>query len=205
MKATLVQVKLDQDVDDVTVRDSDYAKTNHCIKQSRRYFLNEKLPTYFDFPCFFTLARLVCFASVFGALGATDESKFEYLPVAFFVACLLFFFIYCQHELVNRKSLPFLLKQPVIDSQRNVNSFYEVTVTELRGIALQNYQAGVGFVQLSQGSIEFQAFNKKAVRCMSKAKRRSRLLLCLFFISSLYNCYLMAAFTLGAGVFFQNI
>ena len=126
--------------------------------------------------------------SLFGFLAVAGGSRYLYLPVAFFVACLLgfSFLIYCQREWVNRKSRPFVL-QPVLDSQRTENSLYVVTVTELVGIALQNYQAGVGIVQLSQGKIELQAFSKKAIWYMSNAECRSRLMLGFFFIGPVFT------------------
>lgn len=186
----------------VSIRDSSHAFTNHYIKQSRTYFPNEKLSIYIDCPFFYTFARLLWFGSLFGILVAAGKSEYLYLPVAFFVSCLLFFLIYCQHEWVNQKSLPVVFKQPVIENQRSENDFYQITITELGGIALQNYEAGVGFVQLSQGKIEFQAFNKRAIRNMSNSKRRSRLMLCLFFLASLYNGYFMVAYTLGVGTLF---
>lgn len=36
----------------VTIRDEAHAKANHFIKQSRQYFLHEKLPIYIDCPYF---------------------------------------------------------------------------------------------------------------------------------------------------------
>lgn len=181
-----------------------HALTNHYIKESRPFFPNEKLPGYIDVPFFYGLARLVWFASLFGFLAATGmKSKypfFLYFPLGFFIACLLFFFIYCQHEWVHKKSFPVVLKQPIIDSQKTENDFYEVTLTELDGMALQNYESGVGFVQLTQGKIQFQAFNRNAIRNMLNSKRRSRWMLFLFFASSLYNCYVMVSYTFGAGL-----
>ncbi|KAJ7385666.1 hypothetical protein OS493_013692 [Desmophyllum pertusum] len=176
----------------VTLRDEMHARANHYIKESRPYFPNEKLRTYIDCPYFLRLARILFCASFFGALVASGGSKI--IPVFFLVACLLFFFIYCQHERVNQKSLPVVYKQPVLTSQRSLNAFYEVTVTELDGVALQNYQAGVGFVQLSHGKIEFQAFNRDAMKSMSDSKCHSRLMLVLFVMASAYNCYFIATY-----------
>ena len=193
------QIQVESTGFSVNTRDSSHASTNHYIKESRPFFPNEKLPIYIDFPYFYCFSRLLCFASLLGAMAAGGGSKYLYLPVGFFAACLLFFFIYCQHEWVNQKSLPFVLKQPVIENQRSQNCFYEVTVTELDGIALHNYEAGVGFVQLSQGTIKFQAFNRIAIRKVSNSKRRSRWMLCLLVAASLYNCYFMVSYTLGAG------
>ena len=174
------------------IRDEVHAHANHYIKQSKPYFPNDKLLTYIDCPYFLRVARWLCFASLFGALVAAGASKF--IPVSFLVACLLFFLFYCQHEWVNQKTLPVVHKQPFLRDQRGNNKFYELTITELTGIALQNYQAGIGFVELSQGKIEFQAFNNTAKKHMSDAKCQSRLMLLLFLAAFIYNCYFVAAY-----------
>ena len=176
----------------VTVRDTSHARANHCIKESRPYFPKEKLRTYIDCPNFLNFARWLFVTSLLGALVAVGLPKA--IPISFLVVCLLLFIIYCQHENVNLKSLPFVLNQPVLDSQRTLNAFYEVTVTELNGVALQNYQAGVGFIALSQGKIKFQAFNRKAIGSMSDARRQSRLMLVLFLVGAIYNSYFIAAY-----------
>jgi len=190
------QVKI-EDVggETVTVRDEMHAKANHYIKQSRPYFPNEKLPTYIDCRYFLRTARILCGASLFGALVTSGGSKG--IPVFFFTACLLFFIFYCQHQWVNQKSLPVVFKQPVLSHQEHNNSFYEVTVTELDGIALQNYQAGIGFIELSRGKIRFQAFSPKAMKFMSDAKCHSRLMLLLFAMASAYNGYFVMAYSIG--------
>ena len=178
------RIKVEEVGVDAEVRDEVHAHANHYIKTSRPYFPNERLPKYIDCIDFLKIARLVCFASlictmVFRISGGGSKA----IPIGVFVACLLFFFIYCQHERVNQKSLFVVLKQPVFDSQIPLNEFYEVTVTELDGIALQNYQAGFGFIQLTQGKIKIQAFNRKAIKQMSNAKCQSRLMLVLFLVS----------------------
>ena len=174
------------------VRDEIHARTNHYIKQSIPYFPNDKLHTYIDCPYFLKIARVLCVASLFGALVTSGGSKI--IPVFFLVACLLFFLVYCQHEWVNVKTLPVVHKQLVLESQQDLNNFYEVTVTELNGVALQNYRAGVGFIQLAQGMIKFQAFNRKAMKEMSAAKCQSRLMIFLFMMASAYNCYFVVSY-----------
>ena len=176
----------------IEVRDEIHAYTNHYIKQSKPYFPKDKLLTYIDCPYFLRVARCLCFASLFGALVAAGASKA--IPVFFLVACLLFFLFYCQHEWVNQKTLPVVHKQCFRPRQKLLNKFYELTITELEGIALQNYQAGIGFVELSQGKIEYQEFNNTAKRHMSDAKSHSRLMLLLFLAASVYNCYFVAAY-----------
>ena len=67
----------------VTVTDEMHARSNHYIKQSRRYFPNEKLPTYTYFPYFLRTARVLCVASLFGALVTSGGSKATYIHIIF--------------------------------------------------------------------------------------------------------------------------
>ena len=188
------EVKVEVKSNSVTVRDEVHAKANYFIKQSKRYFPNEWLHAYIYCPYFLWLARILFCASFLGALVAAGLPKI--IPVCFFVVCVLFFYIFIQHEWVSYESLRVVYKQPVLASQINHNAFYEVTVTELDGVALQNYHAGVGFVKLSQGKIRFQAFNSEAMKFMSRAKCQSRLMLVLFFMAAVYNCCFIAAYWL---------
>ena len=169
-----------------------HAYTNHYIKESKPYFPNEKLRIYIYCPHFLKIAPIPGGFSIFGGIVVLGAPKA--VPVCFFVVCLLLFMIFCQHEWVNLKTLPIVHKQPFINHQYGLNRFYEVTITELNGIALQNYQAGIGFVELSQGKIQFQAFNKKAKKHMSDAKCQSRVLLLAYLVASVYNCYFVAAY-----------
>ena len=177
----------------VTIRDEAHAKANHYIKQSREYFPHEKLPIYIDCPYFLKLARAFCLASVLGIWKVSGGSVI--MQVVLFVGCLAFLTVYGQHELVNQRSLPTVLKQPIFAGQKSTNNFYEVTVTDLEGIALQNYQAGVGFVSVSQGKIKFQAFNKTAKKYMRRAICNSRLMMALFSVGAVYNCYFLVIYS----------
>lgn len=179
----------------VKVRSTIYAHTNHFITQSRPYF-RRKLPTYIDCVLFLCLARLIFLASFLGAL-TLKGGYFKGAPFYCFFVCAVFIGIFCQHEIVNRKSLRIVLTQPVIDGQRSLNALYEVTITELQGMALQNYRAGIGFVHVSEGKVKFQAFNRKAMRAMLSARRTSRCMLFLFFCSACYNFYFMMVHSLG--------
>lgn len=177
----------------VTIRDEAHAKANHYIKESRPYFPHEKLPIYIDCPYFLKFARAFCLASVLGFWKVSGGSVI--MQVVLFIGCLAFLTVYGQHELVNQRSLPTVLKQPVLAGQKSTNAFYEVTVTDLEGIALQNYQAGVGFVSVSQGKIKFQAFNKRAKKYMRRAIWNSRLMMVLFSVGAVYNCYFLVIYS----------
>lgn len=175
------------------VRNETHAKTNHYIKESKCYFPIEKLRVYIYCPHFLKFAPIPGGFSIFGGIVVLGALKA--VPVCFFVVCLLLFMFFCQHEWVNQKTLPIVHKQPFLDHQKSADEFYDVTITELNGIALQNYQAGIGFIELSQGKIQFQAFNKKAKKHMSDAKCQSRVLLLAYLVASIYNCYFAAVFS----------
>lgn len=179
----------------VRVRNTIYAYSNHFITQSRPYF-RRKLSTYIDCVCFLWLVWLMFWASFLGAL-AVKGGYFKGAPFYCFFVCAVFIAIFCQHEIVNRKSLRIVLTQPVIDGQQKLNALYEVTITELQGMALQNYRAGIGFVHVSEGKVKFQAFNRKAVQAMICARKTSRCMLFLFFCSACYNFYFMMTYSLG--------
>lgn len=179
----------------VRIRNSPYAYSNHFITQSRPYF-RRPLPTYIDCVLFLRFTGLMFVASFLGAL-ALNGGYFKGAPFYCFLVCAVFIGIFCQHEVVNRKSLKTVLTQPVIDGQRSLNALYEVTITELQGMALQNYRAGIGFVHVSEGKVKFQAFNRRAVRAMMSAKQTSRCMLFLFFCAACYNFYFMMVHSLG--------
>lgn len=179
----------------VRVRNTAHAYTNHFITESRPYF-RRNLPTYIDCVLFLFFTRLFFLASFLGAL-ALKGGYFKGAPFYCFVVCAIFIAIFSQHEIVNRKSLPVVLSQPVIDGQLSLNALYELTITELQGLALQNYQVGIGFIHVSEGKVKFQAFNRKAVRAMIMARRTSRFMLFLFFSSACYNFYFMMIYSLG--------
>ena len=60
---------------------------------------------------------------------------------------------------MNQKTLPAVHKQTFFSVKRDLilrATFYKLTITELDGIALQNYQAGNGFVKFSLRKIKIQ-------------------------------------------------
>ena len=159
------------------------------ITQSRPCF-RQQLPTYIDCVCFLWLTWAMFWAPWLGAL-AHKGGYYKGAPFYCFFDCVIFIGIFCQHEVVNRKSLRIVLTQPVLDGQQKLNALYEVTVTELQGMALQNYRAGIGFVHVSEGKVKFQAFNRKAEQAMICARKTSRCMLILFLGSACFNFYFM--------------
>ncbi|XP_073245672.1 uncharacterized protein [Porites lutea] len=179
----------------VRLRNTVYSYTNHFIIQSRPYF-RRNLPTYINCICFSYFAWIFFLASFLGVL-AVKGGYFKGTPFYCFVVCAVFIAVFSQHEVVNRRSLPFVLSQPVFDGQESLNALYELTITELQGLALENYQAGIGFIHVSEGHVKFQAFNRHAVGAMHCARRLSRCMLWLFFCSACYNFYFMMIYSLG--------
>ena len=188
------EIEVEEVGTNVTIRDEAHAKANHYIKHSRPYFPHEKLPIYIDCPYFLKFARVFCLASVLGIWKVSGGSVI--MQVVLFIGCLAFLIVYSQHEMVNQRSFPTVLKQPIFAGQKSPNNFYEVTVIDLEGIALQNYQAGVGFVSVSQGKIKFQAFNKTAKKEMRSAVWNSRLMMVLFSVWALFTTVSSWLFTL---------
>lgn len=179
----------------VLLRKDVYAHSNHIVIQSRPYFRGN-LPTYFYCPFFLRLAWLLFFASLLGAL-ALEGGYYKGSPFYCFVVCAFFIAVFSQHEIVNRRSIPVVLMQPVFDGQIPLNALYEVTVTQLQGLALENYRAGIGFANVSGGKVKFQALSREAVRSLHRSRRTSRFMLFMFFCSACYNFYFMMVHSLG--------
>lgn len=180
-----------------TVSTAPHVRANHFIKQTRKYFPRCKLQTYIcAFPLFRCTAMLLFIASCLGALSL-NGGYYSAVPAYCFLLCALGIAVFSQHEVINKRSVPVVLLQPVIDGQKMLNAFYRVTVTELSGITLENYRAGIGFLELSEGSVEFQAFNRNALRSIKQARRFSRVMLFLFSCAAVYNLYFLMAVSFG--------
>lgn len=179
----------------VVLRKDVYTHSNHLIIQSRPYFRGN-LPTYLYCPFFLKFAGLLFFASFLGAL-ALEGGYYKGSPFYCFVVCAFFIAVFSQHEIVNMRSIPVVLMQPVFDGQIPLNALYEVTVTQLQGLALENYRAGIGFANVSEGKVKFQALSREAVRSLNRSRRTSRFMLFMFFCSACYNFYFMMVHSLG--------
>ena len=98
------------------------------------------------------------------------------------------FIAFClQHELVNRKSLPLVKKQPFKIDVQTLNVLYEMTVAELEMIALSSYDVKIGFLKTNSGRVYFQVFHPAAFHIMDKAKRTSRIMHGVFLFLAVYN------------------
>ena len=136
------------------------------------------LPIYRGVPLWFSI--IVAVLSFGGAAS---------LPAAIIFLIFGFPFIafYLQHEMVNRKSLPLVKKQPLKNDLQTLNVLYEVTVAELEMIALSSYDMEIGFLKTNSGRVYFQVFHPAAFHIMDKAKRTSRIMLGVFLFLAVYN------------------
>lgn len=136
------------------------------------------LPIYRGVPLWFSIV-----VAVFSFGGAASFPA----AVAFMLFGFPFIALYLQNEMVNRKSLPLVKKQPVKNDLQTLNSLYEVTVAELEMIALSSYDIEIGFLKTNLGRVSFQVFHPAAFQIMDKAKSFSRILLGVFLFLAVYN------------------
>ena len=182
----------------VDVGTAPHMQANHFIKQTRKYFPRSKLRTYLwaGFSQFRAVVSLIYIACSLGALSILG-GDYKIVPGCLLVLAVVWIAVFAQHEVVNRKTLPVVFRQPTINGQRSLNAFYRVTVTELSGLTLENYRAGIGYVQLSGGSVEFQAFNRQAIGNIKRARVFSRGMLYGFTVMALLNIFFLIADPLG--------
>lgn len=136
------------------------------------------LPIYRDVPLWFSI--LVAVISFGGAASLPGA-------VIFLISGFPFITFYLQNEMVNRKSLPLVKKQPVKNDLQTLNNLYEVTVAEFEMIALSSYDTEIGFLKTNSGRVKFQVFHPAAFQIMDKAKRYSRIMLGVFLFLAVYN------------------
>lgn len=169
----------------VTIRDGEHSRTNHYIECSRSFFPGRTLYKYIIF-------RWMEFVVFFSFVVSILSFLSLYLAVVMDLINLAFLVIYLQHVIfVNCHTMLFVRKQPVISDQKSGNDFYKLTVRELSGTMLTNYENNIGVISLNEGEVKFQAFNQNAIHSMDEAKRNSnRYLLVVMFM-----CAYSAIFT----------
>lgn len=160
-------------------RSSVHRYTNIFIEESRPFFPGEVLPIYRVPPLCFIVLMFVF--SLFGAVNLYSAI------LGFLFADLPFVVIYCQNERVNRMSLPIVKKQKIENDLETLNALYEVTFAELEMMAISTNDAEIGLLRTAHGKFKFQVFHPAAFQIMDKAQSTSRILLCLFLVTSFYN------------------
>jgi len=168
-------------------RTSVHRYTNIFIQETKPFYPRETLHIYRDPPLWFTVVIFV-----FSFTGAAS------LTAA--IICLIFdapfVAVYCQNEWVNRKSLPVVKKQKVVNDLQTLNALYEVTYAELEMMAISTDDTEIGLIRTAHEKFKFQVFHPAAFQIMDKAKRTSRIMLSLFLGASLYNIIFICVYSL---------
>ena len=153
----------------VHVRDDIYAKTNFYIKQTRQYIPMRKLDAFLYFRGFSKLTHVMLIVAVTLLLPTTIISKTlgpsmcAKLGGIMLVIYLPFCLTYCQHLNVVRKTIPWVLRQPVIPNLRSDNEHLEIAITSLEGVYLSACNSGIGLVSQTTGKIKFHVLSPGAV------------------------------------------
>ena len=127
-----------------------------------------------------------CFSIIVAVLSFGGAGSFPY-AVIFLIFGFPFIVLYLQSEMVNRKSLSLVRKQPLKNGLLTLNVLYEVTVAKLEMIALSSYDMKIDLLKTNSGRDFFQVFHPAAFRIMDKAKRNSRIILGVFLFLAVYN------------------
>lgn len=168
-------------------RTSVHRYANVFIEESKPFYPGETLHIYRVPPLWF-IAVIFLF-SFAGAASLTAA-----------IICLIFdapfVAVYCQNEWVNRKSLPVVKKQKVVNDLQTLNALYEVTYAELEMMAISTDDTEIGLIRTAHEKFKFQVFHPAAFQIMDKAKRTSRIMLSLFLGASLYNIIFICVYSL---------
>ena len=168
-------------------RTSVHRYTNVFIEESKPFYPGETLHIY-RVPPLWVIAVIFVF-SFAGAASLTAA-----------IICLIFdapfVAVYCQNEWVNRKSIPVVKKQKVVNDLQTLNALYEVTYAELEMMAISTDDTEIGLIRTAHEKFKFQVFHPAAFQIMDKAKRTSRIMLSLFLGASLYNITFICVYSL---------
>ena len=153
--------------------------TNIFIQESNPFYPYETLPVYCVAPLWFAAVGFLC--SMGGAANLTAAIIGLIFDVPFLAT-------YCQNEVVNRRSLPIVMKQKTVDNLPTLNALWEVTVEKLRGIiGISTDGVEIGLQVMQSGKFKLQVSHPAAFTIMDKAKDTSRFLLTGFVVAALYN------------------
>ena len=173
------QTRIDSVGHKVNIPRASVHRFTNIFIESKRFMPQAYLPIYRGVPLWFSIV-----VAVFSFGGAASFPA----AVAFLLFGFPFIALYLQNEMVNRKSLPLVKKQPVKNDLQTLNSLYEVTVAELEMIALSSYDIEIGFLKTNLGRVNsVQVFHPAAFQITDKAKRCSRIMLGVFLFLAVYN------------------
>ena len=140
-----------------------YIKTNFYIQQSRQYFKEHTLKTFFYFRgmqwCYLVILIL--------SLLAPTSSVYAFLCLAVNV---LFTVIWSKHMIVIIFTMPLVLSQPVVleDGPNSRNKHLQISVEQHQADIRVKDGEAVHTSSRRRGSGKFQAFNSNAVTIMKK-------------------------------------
>lgn len=156
----------------VKIRNNCYVQTNHYIRSSRG-FVRKPDGKLHEFWYFFGMRGL--FLS-FVLLGVALGWLHLISAIVFLLIGLLWVPVFAQHLFVIGYTMPYIMKQRVVSNreQLSVNKFVEYKITELEGVFLEAYQAGVGSavageIAGAEMTIKMQIFNERAQCYMYKS------------------------------------
>ena len=116
---------------------------------------------------------------------------------------LLWFLIFCQHLHVIRGTLPYVLKQPIINDLDKENWFYKLKFSQLEGVYLEAQQEGIGMHVEAEGAIKFQVFNLKAKGKMTTCKGHSILMFLCSVFQIFWGILWIVANVISGGLIFK--
>ena len=158
----------------VQVRDDVYTRTNFYIKVSRPYITSKKLRLFKHFRWFRTIILSLMFLQI-GSLAGVSGVLPTYEPdFVNSLVCLVLsgvtllsliplVILFSQHLHVICRTIPWVLRQPIMKDGNFTNKHLEVAVTSLEGVMLSAHQRGVGQVSERTGKIELQVLGGLAV------------------------------------------
>ena len=148
----------------VIVAKGDFYRTNFIIQNTQG---NANLKKYWYFRSLLTFYTLYFFCSTIGSalhIGAA---------IATFCLAILWLLLFCQYIYVVKKTIPIVLKHPVIKGMQKLNELVEVELNVVKGQYTEvtassstadydaAYKAGIGQVIAGTSKVRFQVINSE--------------------------------------------
>jgi hypothetical protein len=173
------QVTVTETGNTVSISDAMYSKTNFYIEQTRQYIPSKTLRVFINFKLFpwimsaiyiLQLAFLFVASFMLGHMRTID--RFDYtrnislacliVSLIIGISAMLSAVIFFQHLHVVCWTIPWVLRQPVINNLNTGNQHLEVAVTNLEGVYLSARDSGIGLLSETTGKIKFQVLSNTA-------------------------------------------
>lgn len=168
----------------VNIPNNIYLKTNFFIKQSRKYFEDDKLCCFVYFRGMQWAYLVMACLSIFAATSSVYAFLWLIVNATFMV-------IWTQHMLVVFTTLPLVLRQHML-SGTNTSSSYNQHFNVLRqhcsADILESNGEGCGILRTKAASYEFQSFSPAAVSIMKSCRLISIISFTVCFTLLIYCC-----------------